>query len=61
VQYALRNKVALISPTNFLVTMRTVASLWSVHKQNNNAQEIAGKLTSNCCGKLRMTPPKRQN
>jgi DNA recombination protein RmuC len=40
-EYALRNKVALLSPTNFLATMRTVASVWSVHKQNRNAQEIA--------------------
>jgi DNA recombination protein RmuC len=40
-EYGLRNKVALLSPTNFLATMRTVASLWSVHKQNANAQEIA--------------------
>jgi DNA recombination protein RmuC len=40
-EFALRNKVALLSPTNFLATMRTVASVWSVHKQNNNAQEIA--------------------
>jgi len=39
--FALRNKVALLSPTNFLATMRTVGSVWSVHKQNNNAQEIA--------------------
>ena len=39
--YALLNKVALLSPTNFLATMRTVASVWSVHKQNHNAQEIA--------------------
>jgi len=42
-EYALRNKVALLSPTNFLATMRTVASVWSVHKQNTNAQEIAGR------------------
>lgn len=42
-EYALRNKVALLSPTNFLATMRTVASVWSVHKQNKNAQEIAGR------------------
>jgi DNA recombination protein RmuC len=41
VEFALHNKVALLSPTNFLVTMRTVASVWSVHKQNRNAQEIA--------------------
>ena len=42
-EFALRNKVALLSPTNFLATMRTVASVWSVHKQNTNAQEIAGR------------------
>ena len=40
-EFALRNKVALLSPTNFLATMRTVASVWSVHKQNRNAMEIA--------------------
>ena len=40
-EFALRNKVALLSPTNFLATMRTVGSVWSVHKQNKNAQEIA--------------------
>jgi DNA recombination protein RmuC len=40
-EYGLRHKVALLSPTNFLATMRTVASVWSVHKQNRNAQEIA--------------------
>jgi len=40
-EYALRNKVALLSPTNFLATMRTVGSVWSVHRQNRNAQEIA--------------------
>jgi DNA recombination protein RmuC len=42
-EYALRNKVALLSPTNFLATMRTVASVWAVHKQNRNAQEIASR------------------
>jgi DNA recombination protein RmuC len=31
----------LLSPTNFLATMRTVAAVWSVHKQNTNAQDIA--------------------
>jgi len=40
-EYALRSKVALLSPTNFLATMRTVGSVWSVHRQNRNAQEIA--------------------
>ena len=42
-EYALRNKVALLSPTNFLATMRTVASVWSIHKQNRYAQEIANR------------------
>jgi DNA recombination protein RmuC len=42
-EFALRNKVALLSPTNFLATMRTVGSVWSVHRQNRNAQEIAGR------------------
>ncbi|RPH98208.1 MAG: DNA recombination protein RmuC [Lysobacterales bacterium] len=40
-EFALRNRVALLSPTNFLATMRTVGSVWAVHKQNRNAQEIA--------------------
>ena len=39
--FALRNKVTLLSPTNFLATMRTVGSVWAVHRQNANAQEIA--------------------
>lgn len=42
-EFALRNKVALLSPTNFLATMRTVGSVWAVHKQNRNAQEIANR------------------
>ena len=42
-EFALRNKVALLSPTNFLATMRTVGSVWAVHKQNRNAQDIAGR------------------
>ena len=40
-EFALRNKVALLSPTNFLATMRTVGSVWAVHRQNSNAREIA--------------------
>jgi DNA recombination protein RmuC len=42
-EFALQYKVALLSPTNFLATMRTVGSVWAVHKQNRNAQEIAGR------------------
>ena len=33
--------MALLSPANFLATVRTVASVWQVHKQNTNAQDIA--------------------
>ena len=40
-EYALKHRVALLSPANFLVTVRTVASVWQVHKQNTNAQDIA--------------------
>jgi DNA recombination protein RmuC len=40
-EYALKHRVALLSPANFLATVRTVASVWQVHKQNTNAQEIA--------------------
>jgi DNA recombination protein RmuC len=41
--FALRHRVAVLSPTNLLATLRTVASVWMVHKQNTNAQEIAGR------------------
>jgi DNA recombination protein RmuC len=40
-EYALKHRVALLSPANFLVTVRTVASVWRVHKQNTNARDIA--------------------
>jgi DNA recombination protein RmuC len=42
-EYALKHRVALLSPANFLATVRTVASVWLVHKQNTNAREIAGR------------------
>lgn len=51
--FALNNRIALISPTNFLATMRTVASVWAVHRQNRNAHEIArraGLLYDKFCG-----------
>ena len=41
--FALERKVALLSPTNLLATLRTVAAVWSIHKQNSNAVEIAGR------------------
>jgi DNA recombination protein RmuC len=40
-EFALQQRVALLSPANFLATVRTVASVWQVHKQNTNAQDIA--------------------
>ena len=42
-EYALKHRVALLSPANFLATVRTVASIWRVHKQNTNAQDIADR------------------
>jgi DNA recombination protein RmuC len=42
-EYALKNRIALLSPANFLATVRTVASVWLVHKQNTNAQDIAAR------------------
>jgi DNA recombination protein RmuC len=51
--FALNQRIALISPTNFLATMRTVASVWAVHRQNRNAHEIAqraGFLYDKFCG-----------
>lgn len=41
--FALERKVALLSPTNLLATLRTVAAVWSIHKQNTNALEIASR------------------
>ena len=40
-EFALKHRVALLSPANFRATVRTVASVWQVHKQNTNAQDIA--------------------
>ncbi len=42
-EYALKRRVALLSPANFLATVRTVASVWMVHKQNANARDIASR------------------
>ncbi|NNL96199.1 MAG: DNA recombination protein RmuC [Xanthomonadales bacterium] len=42
-EYALKKRVALLSPANFLATVRTVASVWMIHKQNTNAQDIASR------------------
>ena len=39
--YAWERRVVLVSPSTLLATLRTVASLWKVEKQNRNALEIA--------------------
>lgn len=41
--FALERKVAVLSPTNLLATLRTVAAVWSISKQNTNAMEIANR------------------
>lgn len=41
--FALENRVALLSPTNLLATLRTVGSVWAIHRQNTNAHEIASR------------------
>jgi DNA recombination protein RmuC len=40
-EHALKNRIALLSPANFLATVRTIASIWQIHKQNTNARDIA--------------------
>ena len=35
------DRICFRSSSNFLATVRTVASIWQVHKQNTNAQDIA--------------------
>jgi DNA recombination protein RmuC len=39
--YAWERKIVLVSPTTLLATLKTVASLWKLERQNANAQEIA--------------------
>ena len=40
-EYALERNIAIVSPSNLLVTLRAVAHLWKQEQRNNNAQEIA--------------------
>lgn len=39
--YAWGRKIVLVSPTTLFATLRTIASLWNIERQNRNAQEIA--------------------
>ncbi len=40
-EYALERNIAIVSPSNLLVTLRAVAHLWKQEQRNNNAQDIA--------------------
>ncbi|MEL6670799.1 MAG: DNA recombination protein RmuC [Bacteroidota bacterium] len=39
--YAWERKIVLVSPTTLLASLKTVASLWKLERQNTHAQEIA--------------------
>ncbi|MCL4136143.1 UNVERIFIED_CONTAM: hypothetical protein GTU68_036988 [Idotea baltica] len=39
--FAWEKRIVLVSPSTLLATLKTVASLWSMEHQNQNAQEIA--------------------
>ncbi|TDJ07521.1 MAG: DNA recombination protein RmuC [Deltaproteobacteria bacterium] len=50
---AWEQNIVLVGPTNLMATLRTVASIWKIEKQNKNAQEIAvigGKLHDKMVG-----------
>lgn len=39
--FAWERKIVLVSPTTLLATLKTVASIWQIDQQNQNAREIA--------------------
>jgi DNA recombination protein RmuC len=41
--YAWDKRIIIVSPTNMLATLRTIASIWKTEKQTKNALEIARK------------------
>ncbi len=45
-QEALDNNIMLVSPTNLLVTLRTIENIWRYEHQNQNAQMIAEKAAA---------------
>jgi DNA recombination protein RmuC len=49
--YAWERRVVLVGPSNLLMTLRTVASIWRYELQAQNAQEIA-KLAGALCDKV---------
>lgn len=44
--YAWNKKVVLVSPTTLLATLRTIASIWKVDRQNKNVYKIAEEAGS---------------
>lgn len=44
--YAWNKKVVIVSPTTLLATLRTIASIWKVDRQNKNVFEIAEEAGS---------------
>ncbi len=45
-QEALDKNIMLVSPTNLLVTLRTIQNIWRYEHQNRNAKMIADKATA---------------
>ncbi len=57
-EYAFNQRIVLTTPSSLMSTLRTIANLWKIERQNKNVQEIArlgGKLhddLANFCGDL---------
>ena len=45
-QYAFDRKIVLVTSTTLMATIKTVANLWKLEKQNKNANDIAQSRTS---------------
>ena len=46
-EYAFENRIVLSTPSTLMATLRTIANVWKIERQNRNVQEIArlgGKL-----------------
>ena len=52
--YAWERRVVLVTPSNLLMIMQTVASIWRYELQGQNAQEIA-RLAGELCDKVSMS------
>jgi DNA recombination protein RmuC len=52
--YAWKLRVVLTGPSTLLMTMRTIDSIWSYERRNQNAQEIA-RLAGDLCDKLSLS------